>query len=180
MVFVYLADGFEELEAITVITVMRRAAIDVRTVSVSDSRTVTGSKGIAMESDILIKDADYGKCEMIVLPGGGQGTANLGKNALVVSKVKEFAAAGKWVAAICAAPAVLGQAGVLAGHEATVYPGGEQQLTGAKVVADKVVVSGNIVTSRGPGTALDFAFALTGILKGETAADKVKSQMLLV
>jgi len=179
MVFVHLADGFEEIEAVTVIDVLRRAGIEVRTVSISENRTVMGVHGIPMIADILIKEADYGRCEMIVLPGGGQGTDNLGRNELLVKKIKEFAASGKWVAAICAAPAVLGRAGVLNGRKATVYPGGEHNLIGASVVPDKVVISDTIVTSRAPGTAMDFAFTLATILKGEETANKVKGQMLL-
>jgi protein deglycase len=179
MVFIHLADGFEELEAVTAITVLRRAGIEAATVSVSSSRTVSGARGIQMIADLLIKDADYKNCEMIVLPGGALGTANLGKSTLLIVKIKEFAAAGKWLAAICMAPVVFGQSGILAGHKATVYPGNEAALGGAQTVSDRVVISDRIITSQGPGTALDFAFAIVDILKGEAAVNKVKGQMLI-
>jgi 4-methyl-5(b-hydroxyethyl)-thiazole monophosphate biosynthesis len=176
---VHLADGFEELEAVTIITVLRRANIEVVTVSITDRKIVAGARGVSITADISITEANYADCDMIILPGGGQGTVNLGKSAALDQQIKAFAKSGKWIAAICAAPAVLGQAGLLKGHKATVYPGGEEALEGAEVVTEDVVISGHIVTSRGPGTALKFAFALVEILKGQATVDKVKGQMLI-
>lgn len=181
MVFVNLAEGFEELEAVSVITVLRRAGVEVFLVSATESRVVTGVRGISMTADTLISEADFSRCEMIVLPGGMPGASNLSKTPVLMAAIKDFSEKGKWIAAICAAPAeVLGKSGILKGHKATGYPGSEKNLIGAEVLDEKVVISGKFVTSRGPGTALDFAFALVKILKGEAEVKKVKEKMLVL
>ncbi len=180
MVGVFLADGFEELEAVSVITVLRRAGIEVLLISVSSKIQVTGARGIQMTADQLISEIKFSSFDMIVLPGGMPGASNLSKTPALMEGIKAFSKGGKWVAAICAAPAeVLGKAGLLAGHKATGYPGSEKNLVGAEVVNDKVVISEKFVTSKGPGTALDFAFALVTILRGEAVTKQVKEKMLV-
>lgn len=178
MVYVFLANGFEEIEALTAVDLMRRASIDVETVSIMDSKVVTGSHRISVQADRLYDEADFDACEMMVLPGGMPGTTNLCAHKALNEKLIEFHSAGKNIAAICAAPMVFGRAGILQGHEATIYSGMEDELTGAVVKNDRVVVSGNVITSKGPGTAMDFALMLIEILKGKEAADKVAKGLL--
>jgi len=180
MVYVMLAEGFEELEAVTIITVLRRGGATVSTVSITGQKLVNGVRGIPMMADILIETADFGACEMIALPGGIPGASNLAKSEALMSAVTDFSAEGKWVAAICAAPAeVLGKAGLLQGYRATGYSGSEENLLGAEAVDEKVVVSGKFVTSQGPGTALEFALKLVELLKGEAVVKEVKGKMLV-
>lgn len=178
MVYVFLANGFEEIEALTVVDLMRRAVIDINTVSVNGDSVVKGSHGISVKTDIVYDQADFDVCEMMVLPGGMPGTTNLCAHKALNEKLVEFHDTGKKVAAICAAPMVFGKAGLLHGHEATIYSGMEAELTGAVVKDEKVVVSGNVITSKGPGTAMDFALTLIEILKGKEAADKVAKGLL--
>lgn len=178
MVYVFLANGFEEIEALTAVDLMRRASIDVETVSIMDSKVVTGSHGISVQADRLYDDADFDACEMMVLPGGMPGTTNLCEHKALNEKLIEFHSAGKNVAAICAAPMVFGRAGLLQGHEATIYSGMEDELTGAVVKDERVVVSENVITSKGPGTAMDFALKLIELLKDKDAAEKVAKGLL--
>lgn len=178
MVYVFLANGFEEIEAITIIDVLRRGNVDVRTVGIG-SKTVTGTHGVQVEADLADREASASAAEMIVLPGGQPGTDNLGKSEIVTNMIRDFAATGKRIAAICAAPTVLGHVGVLSGRMAVCYPGCEGALKGAKIGAENVVCDGNIVTSKGPGTAMEFSLTLLKILKGENAAAEVAAGMLL-
>lgn len=178
MVYVFLGEGFEEIEALTVVDLMRRASIDVETVSVMNSSVVTGSHEISVHADRLYNEADFNSCEMIVLPGGMPGTTNLCAHKELNKKIKEFHSAGKYIAAICAAPMVFGKAGILHGHEATIYSGMEDELTGAVVRNQKVVVSKNVITSKGPGTAMDFALKLIELIKGFDASEKVAKGLL--
>jgi len=177
MVYVMLADGFEEIEALTVVDVLRRAGIDVSTVSISDSKTVTGSHKIPVISDILLGDADLDNAEMVVLPGGMPGTENLYNNHVLEKSLAHRVKNEKWIAAICAAPIILGRRGYLKGMEAVCFPGFEEELDGASVKSDKVVISNKIITSKGPGTALDFALTIVSVLKDENTARKLKAGM---
>lgn len=178
MIYIHLATGFEEIEALTVTDVLRRSGADVKTVSVTGERLVRGAHEIAVEADILFDEADYSSCEMLVLPGGMPGTINLGKHSGLTHELKAAAKAGKWVCAICAAPMVLGNLELLDGRNATIYPGMEGHLLGAKPVNAAVVCDGNIITSMGPGTAMEFAFALTEALFGEEKADALRDEMI--
>ncbi len=188
MVYIHLAEGFEEIEAITVTDVLRRAGIDVRTVaihagneSLADSahpKLIKGAHDIKVKADLLFEDADYKKCDMIVLPGGMPGAENLAAHEGLVSKIREFARDGKPLAAICAAPMIFGNLGILEGRRATIYPGMERHLRGAEAVQDRVVVDRNFITSRGPATAMDFALAIVEFLKCGRAADRLASDML--
>ncbi|MDR3295476.1 MAG: DJ-1/PfpI family protein [Clostridiales Family XIII bacterium] len=178
MVYVHLADGFEEIEALTVVDVLRRAGVNVRTVSIMKDLTVTGAHGVPVVADALFEDAGYEPCEMLILPGGGPGTKRLLEHEGLKKALLDFAAAGKWIAAICAAPMVLARNGLLDGRNATVYDGMEGELAKARYTKEPVVRDGNFITSRGPGTAIPFALALAEILAGKEAADKVKGDLL--
>ena len=180
MVYVHLAEGFEEIEALTVVDVLRRAGIDTKTVSVSRNRIVTGTHVVPVESDILYEDADYGRCDMIVLPGGMPGAANLQAHDGLTSHIKDFAQKGKKLAAICAAPMIFGSCGILKGKKATVYPGMEETLEGAEVSAESVTVDGNIITGRGPALAMEFALTLVKSIMGKEVSDDVAKDMLCI
>ncbi len=178
-VYVHLARGFEEIEAITVVDVLRRAGIPVETVSIMGEHLVTGAHDISVEADLLFEEADYESCDMIVLPGGMPGTTNLGAHEGLGKMLKEFAAKGRWLAAICAAPMVFGQAGLLQDKTAVIFPGMESYLKGAKLGELQVEIDGNIITSKGPGTAMTFALTIVELLKDEQTADALKKAMLL-
>lgn len=179
MVYLFLANGFEEIEALTCTDLLRRANIQVKTVSVMEDRLVYGAHGVGVEADILFRQGDYQSGQMLILPGGMPGTTNLCNHRELCEELTEFAASGKTIAAICAAPMVLGRLGVLAGHEATIYRGMEDELAGALAKDEKVVVSGNIITGQGPAAAMEFALALITRLKGEDAAKAVRAGLLL-
>lgn len=178
-VYVHLATGFEEIEAVTVIDVLRRADIETESVSVTGDLPVKGAHGITVKADLLFDSADYKSCGMIVLPGGMPGTTNLGAHEGLMNEIKTFAAQGKYLAAICAAPMVYGEAGLLNGKKAVIFPGMEAHLKGAVIGKGTVESDGRIITSKGPGTAFDFALAIVEIIKGaETAAGLMKAMVL--
>lgn len=179
MVYVHLADGFEEIEALTVVDVLRRAEIAVKTVSVTGDKSVRGAHDIKVEADLLFEEADYGNCEMIVLPGGMPGTANLAKHEGLAKQLNAFAQSGKWLAAICAAPSVLGRMSLLKDKHVTSYPGYENQLIGAIYSEERVVQDGKLVTSRGPGTAIEFSLELVKLLKNEQTAAALRKAMII-
>ncbi len=179
MVYVHLADGFEEIEALTVVDVLRRADIAVKTVSITGDKTVRGAHDIMVTADLLFQEADYGKCEMIVLPGGMPGTANLAKHEGLAEQLNAFAKSGKWLAAICAAPSVLGKMSLLKGKHVTSYPGYENQLIGAVYSEERVIRDGKLITSRGPGTAMEFSLELVKLLKNEQTAAALRNSMIV-
>ncbi|MCL1809995.1 MAG: DJ-1/PfpI family protein [Clostridiales bacterium] len=179
MVYVHFAEGFEEIEAVTVVDVLRRGGIRTEMVSIMEGKAVTGSNGVSIIADLLFEEADYENCEMIVLPGGARGTANLAAHVGLASVVKGFAEKKKYLAAICAAPMVLGKLGILEGKEATIYPGMEEHLAGAKASKNRVVADGNIITSRGAGTAMEFALELVGMLKGAEEKARLAESMVV-
>ena len=177
-VYIFFADGLEEIEGLTVVDMLRRAGIDISIVSISDTLSVTGSHKIRIEADMLLSDVSEDDGCMFILPGGLPGTTHLGNNEQLCRMLQDAAAKGKYVAAICAAPSVLGKLGLLSGKKATSYPGFEAQLTGADCRTDRVVVDGNVITSRGMGTAIDFAAELVALLKGRKAADDLKESIM--
>lgn len=179
MVYVHLADGFEEIEALTVVDVLRRANIAVKMVSIEQSKTVRGAHDIVVSADLLFQEADYDHCEMIVLPGGMPGTANLAKHEGLEKQLNAFAQSGKWLAAICAAPSVLGKLALLKGKHVTSYPGFENQLIGAIYSEERVVRDGKLITSRGPGTAMEFSLELVTLLKNEQTAAALRNSMVI-
>lgn len=180
MIYVFLADGFEEIEALAPVDVLRRAGYDVKTVGVT-GKNVTGSHGITVVSDIVIEEAEKLNIEAVVLPGGLPGTTNLEKSDAVQDFIDYANENGAIVSAICAAPSVLGHKGLLEGKRATCYVGFEKELSGAVCTGEPAVTDGNIVTGRGAGAALEFAFELLDALSGNTeASDKLRAGMLCV
>jgi 4-methyl-5(b-hydroxyethyl)-thiazole monophosphate biosynthesis len=177
-VLVPLAEGFEEIEAVTIIDLLRRAGIEVDTASLASPR-VTGSHGIVVEADLSLEDADAGAYDMIVLPGGMPGAEHLKREPRVIELLRRFAADGRYTAAICAAPGVLAHAGLLDGRRATSFPGflGTGSAPGLRLCDEPVVVDGKVVTSRGPGTAIDFALALVELLAGQAEAEAVGGRL---
>jgi 4-methyl-5(b-hydroxyethyl)-thiazole monophosphate biosynthesis len=176
---VHLADGFEEIEAISIIDVLRRADIEVVVVSVTGKLTVSGAHQLTVLADRLFEEVDYGKISMIVLPGGMPGASNLDAHAGLKSQIQQFNAAGKDLAAICAAPLVYGKLGILEGRKAVCYPGFEKYLAGAEILKSPVAESGHIITGRGPGAAILFALKIVSKMVSEEKAKLLASQMLV-
>ena len=175
---IFMADGCEEIEGLAVVDVLRRAKMDIITISVNKTNTVQGSHSITFLTDKVFEEVNFEELDGIILPGGMPGTKNLGEHEGVASQIKDFAAAGKLVCAICAAPSVLGAAGILEGKKATCHPGFEEKLTGAKPLTDNVVADGNIITSRGMGTAIDFGLAIVSYFKDQSVVDDVKLHLV--
>ncbi len=180
MVYTFLADGFEEIEALTPVDLLRRAGVDIVTVSIyPDRKNVTGARRIEVCADITIDDVDMSKADILFLPGGMPGTVNLLECAPLMDLVDEQYSKGKRIAAICAAPArILGSKGLVKGRRATCYPGMEDMLEGATAVTDSVVTDGNITTSRGLGTAVDLACELISIMCGQEKADEIRKSVV--
>lgn len=177
-VYIFLADGFEDIEGLTVVDLMRRAQIDIKTVSIKATKEVMTSHGIPLLTDMVFTEADFSDADMLVLPGGMPGTRYLGEYKPLTELLTEFYNKGGKVAAICAAPSVLGGLGFLKGRKAVCYPGFEEMLTGADVCMDSVAEDGNVTTSRGLGTAIDFALSLIGQLEGTEKADAIAKSIV--
>lgn len=178
--FVFLADGFEEIEALTVIDVLRRAEIPVKTVSITSSLKVTGAHGVSVTADVLFDNTLFHSAEWLILPGGMPGATNLYEFDPLAGLLEAQASAphGR-IAAICAAPGVvLGQLGLLNGEKATCYPGFESLCRGAHMVDAPVVVSGRFITANGPANALAWALEIVHATTGENAAVRVANGML--
>jgi 4-methyl-5(b-hydroxyethyl)-thiazole monophosphate biosynthesis len=154
--------------------------IKTYTVSIGRDRTVTGAHSIPVVADLLISEADLEAADMIVLPGGMPGAENLYKNTILEKAIESRVSQKKWIAAICAAPFILGKKGYLKGKEAICYPGFEKDLAGAVIRDKKVVISDKFITSKGPGTALDFALAIVSVLRDEKTADTLRAGMQAV
>ncbi|MCI5822124.1 MAG: DJ-1/PfpI family protein [Lachnospiraceae bacterium] len=167
---IFMAEGCEEIEGLAVVDILRRAKMEIDMVSISDSLSVKSSHGVVFQTDKLISQVDFSEYDGVVLPGGIPGTPNLGANPKVVETIKSFAEGGKLVAAICAAPSVLGENGLLQGKKATSYPGFAEKMKGCTYLEDKVVVDGNIITSRGMGTVIDFALTIVEYFKNHEEA----------
>lgn len=178
-VYVFLGEGFEMVEALMAVDVLRRGEVDVETVSIMNDIRVLSSHNVEIKADIQLCDADLENCEMMILPGGLGGTNNIKANEKLIKALKAQAEKGKYVCAICAAPSALGINGILNGKKATVYPGFEGEMLGADVTGENVVSDGNIITGKGPGMASEFAFTLLNALKGERTVAEVKAGMLL-
>lgn len=171
--YVFLADGFEEIEGLTVVDLLRRAGVAVETVSIMGQKEITGSHRIGVLADTIFEETDFSDGTLFVLPGGMPGTKRLGVHEGLAELLKRMNQEGRRIAAICAAPSVLGGLGLLAGKKAVCYPGFEEALTGAMVIKEQVAVDGNITTSRGMGTAIPFGLSLVGQLAGEEMAKKL-------
>lgn len=172
-VAVFLADGFEEIEGLTVVDLCRRAGLDTPMVSVMKEKQVIGSHGIPVVADLFLNEVDFENVDMIVLPGGMPGTLNLEACEALREQVKEFYAKGKFISAICAAPTVFAHLGLLEGRNACCYPSMEGDMAGAKVSQNPVEISEHVTTSRGMGTAMDLGLAIVERFKGREAADKL-------
>lgn len=177
--YVFLAPGFEEIEAVTVLDVLRRAQLNVVSVSLSGDLAVTGAHGIAVSADTLYPDIDVADADLLILPGGMPGTNNLNVHEGLKKAIKRHADAGKPIAAICAAPLILGQLGLLEGREATCYPGFEEHLKGARLSKQAVVKDGPFLTANGPGAAARFALQIVKDFKGEEVAEALAKGMKL-
>ena len=177
MLAMFLADGFEEIEALAVVDILRRAQIKIDTISIDDNLQVRGSHNIKVISDLKISEFDSSNYEGFILPGGLPGTTNLENCKSVTDALINANEEGKYICAICAAPSVLGKLGLLKDKKAICYPGYENTLTGADIIPQKVVVCKNAITSKGAGTAHDFAFEIVKIFKGSKIAEDIKNAM---
>ena len=175
---IFFAEGFEEIEALTVVDICRRCDIEVEMVSAYGEKQVLGSHDILVGVDKGIEEADFSSYDMIVLPGGGKGTQGLEACAPLMEKVDEFYNTGKYIAAICAAPSIFGHRGILKGRRACSYPTFESHLEGATVTAGPVEVDGKVITSRGMGTSIDFALAIAEVFCGKEAARDMAAKVV--
>lgn len=175
---IFLADGFEEIEGLTVVDILRRAQLDIRMISISSTKKVTGAHNIVLEADEILAESDTDGLDMLVLPGGMPGTKNLGACEKLIEALKKADLENRGIAAICAAPSILGDLGLLEGKRAVCYPGFEERLRGALVTYDPVVTDGHITTSRGMGTAIPFALELTARLLGKETADRIGKSVI--
>ena len=164
MVYLFLGTGFEEVEAVATIDVLRRAEVELTTVSVMNERIVEGAHGVRIEADKMFDEVDYSNAQMLILPGGMPGTLNLGEHEGLINILREQNKRGGWIAAICAAPLILGRRGLLKSKRATCFPGFEKELTGAIVENLPVVTDGNITTANGMESALIFGKELVALL----------------
>ena len=180
-VYVFLANGFEDIEALTVVDLLRRAKIPVKTVAIGDEKKVETSHGVTLFADALFAECDFSDAEVLVLPGGQPGTTHLGECAPLRELLRTHNAQGKKLAAICAAPTVLNKLGLLSGKKATSYPATEPAMDQVgSYETDTVVVDGNITTSRGLGTAIDFSLSLIAQLKGQEEADAIAKSVVYI
>lgn len=170
---IFFATGYEEIEALTVVDILRRAGEDITMVSVTEERTVTSSHGVEVTMDKTLSEVNFDEVDVIVLPGGMPGTKNLEACEALMAQVDAFVAAGKLVAAVCAAPSILGHRGHLKGKKACSFPSMESQLEGAEVKQAPAVKDGNIITGRGMGAAIPFALTILGALQSEEAAEEM-------
>ncbi|SEG01923.1 DJ-1 family glyoxalase III [Parabacteroides chinchillae] len=177
--YVFFATGFEELEAVGTVDILRRGGIDAKTVSITGERKVTGAHGMEFVTDSLFAETDLTDADALVLPGGMPGAINLNNYEPLKERLLEQYRNQKVVAAICAAPLVLGGLGLLKGRNATCYPGFEPKLVGANVTGEAVEVDGNVITGKGPGLVFNFGLALVAALKGEAVAEEVAAGLLL-
>ncbi len=177
--YVHFATGFEEIEALTIVDVLRRAEISTEMVSITGQRQVTGAHGIKITTDIVFEDVNYEESAIVILPGGMPGSKNLQDHKGLAEVLKKKASDKELIAAICAAPMVLGGLGILEGKQAVCYPGFEKHLKGADVKSSLSLKSDNIITGRGPGAALNFALEIVKEIKGKTTADSLAEGMIV-
>lgn len=177
-VCVFLADGFEEIEGLTVVDILRRAGVETETVSVMGRKQINGSHGIIVEADKVFEEADIADADMLVLPGGMPGTLNLKAHEGLKKQILSFNSQGKYLAAICAAPTVLSELGLLKEKKACAYPSFEEELDCGEVLKVPTVTDGNITTGRGMGAAIPFALRLTAILCGDEKAEEIRKSVV--
>lgn len=175
--YVFLAEGFETVEALAVVDILRRVKCQVVTVGVG-TEIITSAQNIPVKADEVLGDFEYNDADIVFLPGGMPGTRNLEAESKVVEVVRRQYESGKIVTAICAAPSVFGHMGILEGRKATCFPGFENELSGAEFVDEKVVVDGNVITSRGMGTAIDLGLVLVEKICDKKTADELASKII--
>lgn len=178
MIYVFLATGFEDIEALAPVDIIRRAGLEVKTVSIMESRMVDSAHGVGVQADCTLSDVDLEAADMMVLPGGLPGATNLDACKVLTDALASHFAKGKPVAAICAAPMVLGHLGLLDGKRATCYPGVEPQLGNAKYTAAIVERDGNVITGRGPAAAFEFGYAIVDYFLGDGASEGLRTGMM--
>lgn len=177
--FVFLAEGFEEIEALETVDILRRAGIDAITVSISNDKKVKGAHNIFVEADTILSETALDGAAALVLPGGMPGASNLNASVTLKEALLQQYREGRIVAAICAAPLVLGGLGLLKGRNATCYPGFEDYLIGAKVTGEDSVTDGNVITGKGPGLVFKFGLSIVTAIRGTAVAEEVAAGMLL-
>lgn len=173
----FLAEGYEEVEALAVVDVLRRAGIEVKIVSITGEYLVLSSRGVTIKADALFDDMDYSDIDALFMPGGLPGADNLYNYEPLRALINRFNDKGKRLAAVCAAPGIYGQMGLLDGKKATCYPGFEDRLYGAICVKDRVVTDGNITTSRGMGTSVELGLELVRLLIDEVASEELAKKI---
>ncbi len=174
--YIFLANGHEEVEALMVVDLLRRAGLDISTVSITDTKTVTSSHNVTYQADLLFSDVEGTMADLVILPGGLPGTPNLRAFEPLMDMLRAHHEAGKYVAAICAAPSVLAEIGILDGKKGTSYPGFGKDIE--NYVEEPVVVDGNVITGRGLGAAIDFGLALIELLIDKEKADAVSAAIM--
>lgn len=177
-VYVFLADGFEEIEGLTAVDILRRAGVETITVSIMEEKKINGSHGILVEADQMFQDVDPESADMLVLPGGMPGTLHLKAHEGLREQLLSFDRQGRPVAAICAAPSILSELGILKGRKACAYPSFEEGLECAEVVQEPVVTDGHVTTGRGMGAAIPFALRLTEVLVGAEKAEEIRKSIV--
>ena len=178
MIYVFLATGFEDIEAIAPVDIMRRAGLQVQTVSITGENVVTSAHGVGITADMLLPEVDFSQAEMLVLPGGLPGSTNLDACKPLTEAIKRHFETGGAIAAICAAPLVFGHLGLLQGRRATCYPGVEPELKGASYTAAIVEQDGNIITGKGPAAAFEFGYTIVDYFLGEGASMPLRQGMI--
>lgn len=177
--YIFLAPGYEEVEMLTVVDMVRRAKLDIDMVSITDQKEVTSSHNVTVVADKLFSEVDFSTAQMLILPGGMPGTTNLRAYEPLCKQLQAFAADGdKWVAAVCAAPTVLGDLGILDGRKATCYPSFAEKLTCGEYLEQPVVRDGHVITSRGMGTCIEFAGEIITALKDAATAEQIKTAIV--
>lgn len=176
--YLFFATGFEEVEALTVVDILRRGGVDCKTVSVTGDYDVTSSHAVTVRADLLFEEQGLEDGDMLILPGGIPGTPNLKAHAGLDKLIRQYHEAGKYLAAVCAAPTVYGEKGLLQGRKATCFPGMESGLVGAEHREDKVVCDGQFITSRGMGTCIDFGLTLLAKLTDEANAQTIGQKIV--
>lgn len=176
--YLFLATGFEEVEALTVLDILRRGNVDCKTVSVMDDCFVTSSHQVTIKADLMFDEQSLTDGDMIILPGGIPGTPNLKAHKGLNELIFNYRDAGKYLAAVCAAPTIYGEMGLLEGKNATCYPGMEDGLLSANKLTDKVVCDGQFVTSKGMGTCIEFGLKLLSLLESEQAAKDIAAKIV--
>ncbi|WP_289054935.1 DJ-1 family glyoxalase III [Carboxylicivirga marina] len=178
-VIIFLADGFEEVEALTPVDVLRRANVEVTTVSITENKQVCGSHNISVLADQTFNSTDFSNIDALILPGGMPGTHNLNAHAELKKVILDFANKGKLIGAICAAPLILGELDLLKNKNAVCYPGFEAHLKGANISSAKTIQDGNVITANAIGASMQFSINLVNELCGSKVANELAKKMLV-